>query len=357
VLTQRDPTRVIDLRVPANRDTLVADWRQLVVDVPEASYFQTPDWALSWMNNFGADRPARIACWYDGDRLLGLVALHRHSERLHSRLPVVLSAWSLLGSGYSSADHLGVVATDSVFPDVVAWLRRTFSSQTLLMSGLPESQLHRYSALGEGAVIAETQCPRIALQPSPPIPPKFAKKLAYYLRRLNKEGVEFSWMGPGEIDAVLLESLADLHEDRWEMKSGDRPPHLRNRLQFFADLVRLGDDDRGPRCIVAKVDRKIVGVLLGFVSNGTFAYFQTGWDPAFAPLSLGTVLVERAISESAQRGLSTFDFLRGTEQYKYRFGAEDAVDRTLLFPHGAHGYLMKWKYTKGRSVARRLERQ
>lgn len=354
--TPRDPTQVIDLSVAGDRATLVADWLLLAADVPTTSYFQTPDWALTWRNNFGGDHPARVACWYDGNRLVGLVAFYQHSERLHSRLPLTVSSWTFLGSGYSNADHLGIVATDEVFPDVAAWLQRTFSTRTLLLASLPKSQIHRYAALGQGVDIAESHCPSITLKPSPPIPAKFAKKLTYYLRRLNKEGIEFSWVGPGDVTRELLESLADLHEDRWEMKSGTRPPHLRNRLRFFSELTHVGDRNRGPCCVAAKAGQRTVGVLLGFVFNGTFAYFQTGWDPAFAPLSLGSVLVERAISESAQRGLTTFDFLRGAEDYKYRFGAEDAVEHTLLFPRGPQGALMKWKYTKGRTVARRLDR-
>lgn len=356
VSTGSDPTRVIDLSVPGDRESLVADWLRLAADVPETSYFQSPDWALSWMNNFGAGRPARVACWYDDGRLVGLVALYQHSERFHSRVPLMLSSWTLLGSGYSNADHLGVIATDAVFPDVVAWLQRTFSTRTLLLPGLPASRIERYATLGQRVDIAQTRCPSISLQPSPPIPAKFSKKLTYYLRRLNKEGVEFSWAGPGDVDATLLKSLADLHEDRWEMKSGSRPPHLRNRLNFFSELAQLGNRDRGPCCVVAKAAHQTVGVLLGFVFNGSFAYFQTGWDPAFSPLSLGTVLVDRAISESAERGLITFDFLRGAEDYKYRFGAEDALEHTLLFPRGPQGALLKWKYTKGRTVARRLHR-
>ena len=82
---------MIDLSVAGHRDTLVADWLRLAADVATTSYFQTPDWALTWRNNFGGDRPARVACWYDGDRLLGLVALSRHSERLPSGLPLTLS--------------------------------------------------------------------------------------------------------------------------------------------------------------------------------------------------------------------------------------------------------------------------
>ena len=91
---------MIDLSVAGDLDTLIADWLRLAAVVATTSYFQSPDWALTWRNNFGAGRPARVACWYDGNRLVGLVALYQHSERLHSRLPLTLSAQDAPEPGY-----------------------------------------------------------------------------------------------------------------------------------------------------------------------------------------------------------------------------------------------------------------
>jgi CelD/BcsL family acetyltransferase involved in cellulose biosynthesis len=40
-------------------------------------------------------------------------------------------------------------------------------------------------------------------------------------------------------------------------------------------------------------------------------------------LSLGVVLTAKAIEWAIEHGRSEFDFLRGNETYKYRFGAKD----------------------------------
>jgi CelD/BcsL family acetyltransferase involved in cellulose biosynthesis len=39
-----------------------------------------------------------------------------------------------------------------------------------------------------------------------------------------------------------------------------------------------------------------------------------------------------------------FDFLRGGESYKYRFGATDRVDETWLVPAGLGGLALRAKY-------------
>ena len=50
----------------------------------------------------------------------------------------------------------------------------------------------------------------------------------------------------------------------------------------------------------------------------------SGLDPAaFSALSPGVVLTAAAIERAIALGRSEFDFLRGNEEYKYRFGAVD----------------------------------
>ena len=105
--------------------------------------------------------------------------------------------------------------------------------------------------------------------------------------------------------------------------------------------------------IVAQQGGRIVGLLLGFVFGSTFSYFQNGWEPELRNLSIGTVLVDLAVEYAVELGCTTFDFLRGTTDYKYRFGGEDSIDETWLLPRGLGGRLLAWKYTSGRDVARR----
>ena len=52
--------------------------------------------------------------------------------------------------------------------------------------------------------------------------------------------------------------------------------------------------------------------------------FKTGLDPSLDKLSLGSLVIERAIERATQSGAPVFDFLRGAEDYKYAWGAADA---------------------------------
>ncbi len=64
--------------------------------------------------------------------------------------------------------------------------------------------------------------------------------------------------------------------------------------------------------------------LFNFDYKGRIWVYNSGLDPeAFGALSLGVVLTARAIEHAIGNGRATFDFLRGNEIYKYRFGAQD----------------------------------
>jgi CelD/BcsL family acetyltransferase involved in cellulose biosynthesis len=63
--------------------------------------------------------------------------------------------------------------------------------------------------------------------------------------------------------------------------------------------------------------------LLCFDYDNQFLLYNSGYDPdLFAHLSPGNVLVSYTIEEAMRLGRTRYDFLRGDEIYKFRFGAE-----------------------------------
>jgi hypothetical protein len=92
-------------------------------------------------------------------------------------------------------------------------------------------------------------------------------------------------------------------------------------------------------------------VVYGFWWKDVFAYYQMGWDAAYADHGLGTVLLREAVRMTASRGGRVFDFLRGTEPVKYRFHAQDRIDTTWLVPRGWPGSVLAVSFD-----ARRLAR-
>jgi CelD/BcsL family acetyltransferase involved in cellulose biosynthesis len=76
--------------------------------------------------------------------------------------------------------------------------------------------------------------------------------------------------------------------------------------------------------IFMEVDGQKAAALFNFDYKERIWVYNSGLDPeAFGALSLGVVLTAKAIEHAIGNGRATFDFLRGNETYKYRFGAQD----------------------------------
>jgi CelD/BcsL family acetyltransferase involved in cellulose biosynthesis len=235
-------------------------------------------------------------------------------------------------------------------PDVRQWLLSLRGDTTLFLRNLAPDQ-SRQLALPDGLIVERTRCPRVDLA-TDQVPPTFRKKLIYYRRRLTAEHVSFESIDAAHIEPRHLDMLFDLHERRWSTTAVGSSSRLRDRRALLLDLARRGTAEHGPRVVLARHADQVIGALLGFSHFGTFSYFQTGWDPAWRSRNIGTSMVAEAMDRAKGDGAETFDFLRGTSEYKYQFGATDEVDETWLLPSGVSGRLLKWKYTTGRSVAR-----
>jgi CelD/BcsL family acetyltransferase involved in cellulose biosynthesis len=301
---------------------ILAAWRYLAATEPGASYFQTPDWVVSWWETVGGQPSGSVALAWEGLQLVGVIALARTRERLTGRIPLQLAVVSNAGSGIGT-DHSGWLARDGAVEALKEWLT---GAGPMLLKGIP---LDMGEALG-GRLLEKQRCPRLAVSDLANVmSTKLAKTLRNARKRLANEGVGFKWIEPGEVKIAHLESLYDLNERR-RAETGDQPVFGDPaRRAFHERLLRWADEKGGTAVVIATRGEEVVGVLYGFSWQRTFAYYQIGWDPKYRQLSLGSVMVWEAIEECANRDIEVFDFLRGAEEYKYRFGATDEVEGTF----------------------------
>ncbi len=93
-------------------------------------------------------------------------------------------------------------------------------------------------------------------------------------------------------------------------------------IQFFkalaVELAQLG----WLKLYFIEVNGVKAAAMLGFDYNNEFLLYNSGFDPEqFAQLSPGNVLTAYTIQDAIRLGRSRYDFLRGDEVYKFRFGA------------------------------------
>jgi CelD/BcsL family acetyltransferase involved in cellulose biosynthesis len=323
-----DP-EVVELEELANE----GEWLDLADRHADSSYFQTPDWVLSWWETLAGRPPTRVAAWRaDSGELEALVALSRGRERIHRRVPIAVPVYANSGSGAGDADHCGWLAAPRRRAAVAEWVSGSIGGSSLLVRSAAADWSP--ACLPAGArEVAVTTCPRVPLplaaatgQPSK----DFVRQLRRFTRRLARKGVGFEWVAPPGLDERLLDALFAL-----------KPEFFNDtRRAFHRLLAGRAAPGRGPAAVVARRGERVVGMLYGFWWHQTFAAYQHGWDREYARDALGNVLVLHALELAGENGAHSLDFLRGAESYKYRFGAHDRWDRSWLVPRGPGGALL-----------------
>ena len=150
---------------------------------------------------------------------------------------------------------------------------------------------------------------------------KQRRELTRKMRRAEGAGVETTIVGPNSDLAAEIDSFLDLlqkstFEKRDWLNEGRRALfHEVGRAALAAGTLQL---------MFTSLENRRAAALFNFDYNGRIWVYNSGLDPAaFAALSPGVVLTAEAINEAIRLGRRTFDFMRGDEEYKYRFGAAD----------------------------------
>ncbi len=90
--------------------------------------------------------------------------------------------------------------------------------------------------------------------------------------------------------------------------------HLTMQAAFQASWLQLA---------FLTVDGRKAAGYLNFDDQGRIWVYNSGIDRGFMDYSPGWVLLAHLLRWACEHGRSEFDFMRGTEEYKYRFGGVD----------------------------------
>jgi CelD/BcsL family acetyltransferase involved in cellulose biosynthesis len=113
--------------------------------------------------------------------------------------------------------------------------------------------------------------------------------------------------------------LFDLHARRFAHKNEATGFVASHRGRFHEYVSKWLFDTGLLRFYRLRVEGRTVATLYCFESAGRLYYYQGGIDPAWERESVGTVLMGQVIKDAFDRRLVLFDFMRGTEDYKFRW--------------------------------------
>jgi CelD/BcsL family acetyltransferase involved in cellulose biosynthesis len=320
------------------------EWRTLWQRSPDATPFHSPEWLLAWLRHlWGGGRLRFMVVRRDGHA----VAVAPLFFWGYGQRPEVIRV-SLAGSGIS--DYLGMVSDPSAASaaatavwEVLASLRPEWHTCDLQELAPASPLLHVPTP--DWFDVDDTPCGTCPVLALPAryeelvdrLPGKFRTDLRRACNRLRASGtIEFRRAGEHDL-GEHLESLFRLHSARWEARQ--------QHGVLSSDQLQAFHREAASRLLAGGMLRLYslylngcaIAVQYNFAARGRVYAYQAGFEPEFAKLSPGTVLLAHSIEQAIIEGAHEFDFLRKGESFKYCWGAQDRVNRRLLLTHAAPG--------------------
>lgn len=300
------------------RDEMLMLWR---ADC-SATVFQSPYWLFAWLEHIKPEERLSVLVVRSGRFMVGAAPLCLRQTR----------------EGVSGLCFIEVGITD--YFDLTAWpgyqwqvveavfeyLFRRGGWDVLRLEQLrPCSLLLRYPLPPGDTVEAQEVCPVLGMSPSLAlrsiISERAFRQLAYYRRRLARTGrVSVESADETNVDAIL-ESLAALHCRRWRARGENGALSGADIMAFHRGVAGALVRERMLRMYLLKFDGRDAAAFYGFHCNNRTMYYLGGFAPEFARLNLGSIIVGHAIERALAEGATEFDFLRGSEPYKFFWGA------------------------------------
>ena len=320
------------------------DWDRLTAGVP----FRSWTWLWHWWRHYGpqhdADEPrtrlAVLGVFDDAGSLMGVAPWYLDCSALHGR---VLRP---LGSGKVCSDYLSVLyhpgAEEAVLDALAEYLVEG--------AGADDANALRWDLLDLGNIDAEDRavpslvdrladtgcvvhcrpgvnCWRLDLPTNwESYIASLSRNLRRDLRRLERELLDTDRVvlhSPTCLDelANAMDILVDLHQRRRKALGETGCFTSARFLGFYRDVV----PELLRRGLVQfhwiELDGKPVAAEYALVGNGTLYCYQAGVDPASLQHQPGKLINLAILRRAIERGDRAFDFLRGDEPYKARFGA------------------------------------
>ena len=151
------------------------------------------------------------------------------------------------------------------------------------------------------------------------------RMLKYKLRRIEREtNLRETEIQPDNLESQIA-TLLTLWQGRWGRKSEQSLNQWRAIMRCCFEsnslwLTILWDEMTPLAGMAAYLDQQ----------KKTFSYFMSGYNDKYAKLSPGAVMLVRSIQYAIENGFLTYDFGRGADNYKFKYGAKQRFNTNVI---------------------------
>jgi CelD/BcsL family acetyltransferase involved in cellulose biosynthesis len=322
--------QILGLSEPACFEQLASEWHELLDQAAVNHVFITPEFQSVWWKCFGQGELHVVTFRDDTGKLVGLAPLQKNGDEL-----------SFIGNK-DLCDYLDFIVDKEVEEQIYAELTEYLKkfSKVMLLSVPHNSPTRKYLADVFGPQLNEQQqdvCPVIPL-------PKTWEEYLTLLGKKQRHEIKRKWQKlEQEVLATftlvdnqqlaekdILDFIALHQHSSQEKKEFWDDKHM----EFFTLLLTKVAEKGWLQLFFLEIKGERVATMLGFAYRNELFLYNSGFSAdEYRQLSVGNVLTSFTIKYAIEAGFIRYDFLRGDEEYKFRYGAqaEPVFDLTLQF--------------------------
>ncbi len=378
---------------PAVLDELRPEWTELLSNSASPGIFMTWEWVSNWWSYFGQDEKLWLIQVRDNEhRLVGVAPLMCTKAKpvpIGGRLSEVI-AWRQIQfiGAHTAADHLDFIVDRgnereilrSIF-DVLT--QRSNEWDTLMLSNM-SSNSATVRMIRQHNISWRESSPDVC--PVVHLPKKWDDFFMSLSRRKRKEQRRFQrqlneafgdrWtyriVDTSEEVKRTLEALIGFHQAKWQAMDKAGGFASQKMVAFHHRISQDFLKNGWLRLHRLDIEGELAAALYTFCFDGYVYDFASGMDVKFADFSPGQVLTEMSLRQAISAGIDVYDFLRGDEPYKFRWGAEACEEISMRWINTRRAQLEQavlntilhgWRSTKGllpesiATSARKLKRR
>jgi CelD/BcsL family acetyltransferase involved in cellulose biosynthesis len=307
---------------PRSFDQLRQPWNDIYFRSQTGLLFSSPDWAEAWWRHFDEGSTLFAGTIEEQGKVIGIAPLRMKEGVVH-----------FIGSDnlFDFQDFVIENGREEVFYGALLQYLSEIKPVTLdLAPLLPGSSAHRLLVPLARERGLDVTCTPDDVTVSLDLPADLPSYLALLSgkqrhellrkeRRLNEEGdvrYRVKDRAEGADIKLFLEFFRESREDKNKFLTP--PVEL-----FMRDIISSAETSGILRLGILELNAAPIAATLCFEYQGGMYLYNSGYSPDYRWLSAGLLSKYYSIRDSIGKGKSRYDFLRGSEKYKFHLGGTE----------------------------------
>ncbi|MFZ1721647.1 MAG: GNAT family N-acetyltransferase [Microgenomates group bacterium] len=311
-------------------------WHALLEKVVNPHIFMTPEFMESWWNTLGEGELAIITVIQD-DELIGIAPLcivTNSNDSLELKFVGCKNVSDYLDFIYDPAyeDEFFETIGEILEGTRILWETAEFCSIPHLSITFAQLQKHTNFTFTKNQ---QDVCPVVTLPQSwdeylANLDRKQRHEIRRKFRKIEEESThEFKLISESSQMPEASELFIQLHGESSVEKARFWDQKHKN---FFKHFLQVASEKNWVRLFFLYLENRAVSTMLIFDFNNQYFLYNSGYlSDQYQSLSTGSVLTAFTIKHAIERHKTHYDFLRGDEAYKFKFGAEPEAIFDITF--------------------------